>query len=99
MKNNFKKLYNVLIQEQGPLHFHNNENRNNLTLYINPWRFIIIIIIKNSLLKRWNKISNIIFLEAPVGVGFSYSKTPSDYNINDNITGFLYEKIILNIFS
>jgi len=35
---------------------------------------------------RWNKIANIIWIEAPVGVGFSYSNVKSDYLTNDQIT-------------
>ncbi|XP_031260181.1 serine carboxypeptidase-like 31 [Pistacia vera] len=35
----------------------------------------------------WNKEANMIFLESPIGVGFSYSNTISDYhNLGDDLT-------------
>ncbi|KFK24266.1 hypothetical protein AALP_AAs40498U001000 [Arabis alpina] len=39
---------------------------------------------KNS--KSWNKASNLLFVESPAGVGWSYSNTSSDYNTDDATT-------------
>ncbi|VDO71668.1 unnamed protein product [Haemonchus placei] len=51
--------------------FHNN-NDNGTTLFENVY--------------SWNKMANVLFLEAPVGVGFSYTDDPASYYWSDDTT-------------
>ncbi|ELR20229.1 serine carboxypeptidase [Acanthamoeba castellanii str. Neff] len=52
---------------------------------------------------KWslNRVANMLFIEAPAGVGFSYSDTPSDYITNDNKTAvdnYAFLRNWLNVF-
>eukprot|EP00339_Tiarina_fusa_P010167 CAMPEP_0117023382 /NCGR_PEP_ID=MMETSP0472-20121206/17459_1 /TAXON_ID=693140 ORGANISM="Tiarina fusus, Strain LIS" /NCGR_SAMPLE_ID=MMETSP0472 /ASSEMBLY_ACC=CAM_ASM_000603 /LENGTH=461 /DNA_ID=CAMNT_0004729489 /DNA_START=18 /DNA_END=1403 /DNA_ORIENTATION=+ len=46
----------------------------------------------------WNKIANIIYLEAPIGVGFSYSDDKLEYITNDNKTAIQNYQFLMNWF-
>ncbi|XP_039002630.1 serine carboxypeptidase-like 34 [Hibiscus syriacus] len=48
---------------------------------------------------RWNKAANLLFVEAPVGVGFSYTNTSSDLDqLGDNFTAKDSYAFLLNWF-
>lgn len=59
-----------LLYEIGPLTFdYANFNGSLPTLVLNPY--------------SWTEVANVIFLDAPVGTGFSYSKSPEGYYSSD----------------
>mmetsp|Transcript_8114 Transcript_8114/g.13990 ORF Transcript_8114/g.13990 Transcript_8114/m.13990 type:complete len:427 (+) Transcript_8114:3-1283(+) len=58
--------------ENGPMKFDDNYDRKNLSMHMNEF--------------AWAKVANVLYFEAPVGVGFSYSNDQNDYNTNDKIT-------------
>ncbi|XP_060667186.1 serine carboxypeptidase-like 17 [Ziziphus jujuba] len=61
-----------LVYEIGPLVFnYANSTENWITLELNPY--------------SWTKVANIIFIDAPVGTGFSYSKSSRGYQSNDTL--------------
>ncbi|KAL6140473.1 hypothetical protein ACLB2K_058774 [Fragaria x ananassa] len=58
-------------------------NSNGNSLYMNDY--------------AWNNEANVLFLESPAGVGFSYSNTTSDYqNVGDNKTASDSYKFLIN---
>ncbi|KAK6159381.1 hypothetical protein DH2020_006695 [Rehmannia glutinosa] len=48
--------------------------------------------------KAWNNVANILFLESPAGVGFSYSNTTSDYVTGDTRTAADSYTFLVNWF-
>ncbi|KAI4354160.1 hypothetical protein L6164_003053 [Bauhinia variegata] len=62
--------FDGFIYEHGPFNFEAAKTKNGLPkLHLNPY--------------SWSKVSNIIYLDSPAGVGFSYSQNKSDYITGD----------------
>eukprot|EP01120_Amphizonella_sp_Union-15-10_P000177 TRINITY_DN10214_c0_g1_i1.p1 TRINITY_DN10214_c0_g1~~TRINITY_DN10214_c0_g1_i1.p1 ORF type:complete len:464 (-),score=75.41 TRINITY_DN10214_c0_g1_i1:73-1464(-) len=60
-------------------------DQNGKTLSLNPY--------------SWNKVANVIYLESPAGVGFSYSNNTQDYFTNDTRTASDSYQFLLGFFS
>ncbi|KAL7247047.1 hypothetical protein ACSBR2_002040 [Camellia fascicularis] len=62
--------FDGFVYEHGPFNFETGETKGSLPkLHLNPY--------------SWSKVSNIIYLDSPAGVGFSYSGNKSDYITGD----------------
>ncbi|KAI8012994.1 Serine carboxypeptidase-like 20 [Camellia lanceoleosa] len=62
--------FDGFVYEHGPFNFEMGETKGSLPkLHLNPY--------------SWSKVSNIIYLDSPAGVGFSYSGNKSDYITGD----------------
>ncbi|KAJ3701620.1 hypothetical protein LUZ61_005325 [Rhynchospora tenuis] len=62
--------FDGFVYEHGPFNFESGGSTGSLPkLHLNPY--------------SWSKVSNIIYLDSPAGVGLSYSNTTSDYNTGD----------------
>ncbi|KAH9655582.1 serine carboxypeptidase-like 18 [Citrus sinensis] len=65
--------FSGLVFEIGPLSFDYEKSKVNLPKFLlNPY--------------SWTKVANIIFLDAPVGTGFSYANTWQGYIMNDTLS-------------
>eukprot|EP01137_Pigoraptor_chileana_P022106 Opistho-2@86641 len=61
-----------LFYENGPFRFLDGPDGDNQQLDVNPY--------------AWSQVANVLYLEAPAGVGLSYSGNKADYNTSDSAT-------------
>ncbi|GMP21748.1 hypothetical protein CsSME_00000053 [Camellia sinensis var. sinensis] len=81
--------FDGFVYEHGPFNFEAGKTEGSLPkLHLNPY--------------SWSKVSNMIYLDSPAGVGFSYSKNTTIYKTGDLQTAsdthdFLIKKPIINL--
>ncbi|KAF1895873.1 hypothetical protein Lal_00037990 [Lupinus albus] len=77
--------FDGFVYEHGPFNFEKPKTKGSLpTLQLNPY--------------SWSKVSNIIYLDSPAGVGFSYSKNKTGYNTGDSQTAIDTHVFLLEWF-
>ncbi|MED6197214.1 Serine carboxypeptidase-like 20, partial [Stylosanthes scabra] len=77
--------FDGFVYEQGPFKFEAAKSKGSLpTLHTNPY--------------SWSKVSNIIYLDSPAGVGLSYSKNSTNYVTGDLQTAFDTHAFLLKWF-
>ncbi|KAE9617956.1 putative carboxypeptidase C [Lupinus albus] len=75
----------AFIYEHGPFNFEKPNTKGTLPkLQLNPY--------------SWSKVSNIIYLDSPAGVGFSYSKNKTDYTTGDFQTASDTHTFLLELY-
>ncbi|XP_058196663.1 serine carboxypeptidase-like 20 [Rhododendron vialii] len=78
--------FDGFVYEHGPFNFEKGKPKGSLPkLHLNPY--------------SWSKVSNIIYLDSPAGVGFSYSANESDYITGDLKTASDSHKFLLKWFN
>ncbi|XP_020530094.1 serine carboxypeptidase-like 7 isoform X2 [Amborella trichopoda] len=77
--------FSGLVIETGPLRIKVEEYNGTLpALRYNPY--------------SWTKVANVIYVDSPIGTGFSYSKSPPDYATSDSKTVKDLHKFLTNWF-
>ncbi|KDP45241.1 hypothetical protein JCGZ_15106 [Jatropha curcas] len=77
--------FDGFVYEHGPFNFEAAKAHGDLpTLHLNPY--------------SWSKVSNILYLDSPAGVGLSYSKNKSDYITGDVKTSLDSHTFLLKWF-
>ncbi|XVE62166.1 hypothetical protein DITRI_Ditri06bG0096700 [Diplodiscus trichospermus] len=78
--------FDGFVYEHGPFNFQEGNPKGSMpTLHPNPY--------------SWSKVSNIIYLDSPVGVGFSYSRNTSKYITGDRQTATDTQAFLLKWFT
>lgn len=77
--------FDGFVYEHGPFSFEKGKSQGSLPkLHLNPY--------------SWSKVSNIIYLDSPAGVGFSYSGNNADYITGDQKTAYDSHTFLLKWF-